>query len=182
MRANVSDVEEVLFVRGLNPGSYGCNEANLEIAKKTLEEFRKGGKVTYVSNAIFVAMKTIDWEISKLENILIFVFGKEYKFVPMWQVVKDFKKWKDEYFPGVKKITLIVAPPVRDEHRLEFKKAFQLKSDILIFSAELPEKEDGFWSSEESTKKHAELEKEWKFKEWWRKKLPKNLYERVFPQ
>ena len=86
-------------------------------------------------------------------------------------------------FSWGKKITIIVAPPVRNEYRLEFKKAFQLESNILIFSAELPEKEEGFWSSDESPEDRAKLEEKWIKLEQLRAIFPKKvveLFERVF--
>jgi len=186
MKANkiavFSGVKEILFAKESDYDStrYGCSEASLEIARKTLEEFRKGGKIIYVSNVIFVAMKIIDWEISKLENILIFVFGREYKFAPMWKITEEFKKWKEINCSLVRSIQIIVIPSVRDEYRIEFEKAFSLESEIRIFSAEFPEKRENFWFSDFSPQKRAELEKKWKFEEWCRNKLPKSVYKWVF--
>ena len=155
-----SDVEEILFVRGLNPGSYGCNEANLEIAKKTFEELEKGGKFAYVSRAIDLAMHTLDWQKhQELLNVSFYVYGKDYRIFPISKFAENFKKWKDEFFPWVKKIKLVVAPPMRDEYKIKFKNVFLSESDILIFSAELPEKEEAFWFSDESPEDRAKFEK-----------------------
>lgn len=179
MKAYVpGSIEEILFVRGLNPGSYGCSDANLEIARKTFEELEKGGKFAYVSRAIDLAIHILDWQKHRdLLNVSFYVYGKDYKILPISKFAENFKKWKEEYFPGVKKITIIVAPPVRDEYRLEFKKAFQLESNILIFSAELPEKEEGFWSSDESPEDREKLEEKWKKRKRLEAKFPKKVVE-----
>ncbi|HOX10441.1 MAG TPA: hypothetical protein P5323_02890 [Candidatus Moranbacteria bacterium] len=182
-----SDVEEILFARGLNPGSYGCNEANLEIAKKTFEELEKGGKFAYVSRAIDLAMHTLDWQKHRdLLNVSFYVYGKDYRIFPISEFAENFKKWKEEFFSQVKKVTIIVAPPVRDEYKIKFKNVFLSNSDVLILSAELPEKEEGFWSSDESPEDREKLEEKWKKRKSFEAKFPKKvvkaveIFERVF--
>ena len=177
-------IKEILFVRGLNPGNYGCNEANLEIGRETFKKLEEGEKVAYVSQAVSVAMHAIDCH--KHHNLLkssLYVYGKDYRNLSISEFAENFKKWKEESFPGVKKIKLVVAPPVRNEYKIKFKNVFLSNSDILIFSAELPEKEEGFWSSDESPEDRAKLEKKWRKIKSLKAKFPERIvevFERVF--
>ena len=161
MKAYVpGNIEEILFVKGFNPSRYGCSEQNLEIGRETFKKLEKGEKVAYISQAVSVAMHAIDCH--KHHNLLksrLYVYGKDYKNLSIPEFAENFKKWKEEFFSQVKKVTIIVAPPVRDEYKIKFKEVFLPESDILILSAELPEKEEGFWSSDESPEDRAKLEK-----------------------
>ena len=172
------NIEEILFVGGLNPGRYGCSEQNLEIGRKTFKELEKGGKVAYVSQAVSVAMHAIECHKHRsLLNRSLYVYGKDYKNLSILEFAENFKKWKEEFFSQVKKVTIVVAPPVRDEYKIKFKEVFMLKSDILIFSAELPEKEEGFWSSDESPEDREKLEEKWKKRKRFEAKFPKKVVE-----
>lgn len=180
-------IKEILFARGLNPGSYGCNEANLEIGRETFKKLEEGEKVAYVSQAVSVAMHAIDCH--KHHNLLkssLYVYGKDYRNLSISEFAENFKKWKEEFFSQVKKVTIIVAPPVRDEYKIKFKNVFLSNSDVLILSAELPEKEEGFWSSDESPEDREKLEEKWKKRKSFEAKFPKKvvkaveIFERVF--
>lgn len=169
----------IAFVLSFSYSSYGMDyHVNVKIAEKAFEIMEKNTEAAYISKFVCGEMHTKNYpKFSKLKNL--YVYEEDCRHVSIPKAVGGFKKWKDENYPKINRIELVVAPPIREECEEELEKVFS-DSNIQIYSAEFLGIKKGFWFSNRSALWCAKSEGRWEIREWWRKFLKPRLSERVY--
>lgn len=177
--------EEILLVKEFGHSLYCCGDCimSMKLAEKTLEELKKGGKAAFVSKFVARKMHMKDCHVFLGLEGCIQIFAKDLKYVSNVRAVREFKNWQEQNHPNVKRITLIVAPPLQEEFMEELEKFFPSESGVQILPAEFPDAKDGLWFWSESALWWTRTKKKWEFREWCRKFLKNrwhSAYEKIF--